>query len=218
MEKELKDLKKFKIITIICIVLSVIMMSISTALMIIFADNGYICGAVLMFAVLIIDVLGYFYNFKTLESIVDQEENIKNRQKNLQKLKEFEEKLKKDSEELIKMLQNFNNSVNYEQNIYSNLQFREEIIKNCYGKLTNKDLKNDFMKEIVATEHFDNNSSKDVTVKDAIEKFKEYKFILRTPYEKILSRYEEKQAVLDKYIKGEQNGSKTSEKSPKNDK
>lgn len=218
MEKELKDLKKFKIITIICIALNACLAIYCATMMSIWAGEGYIFGAITMFLLICANIFSYFYNFTTLENVAEQEENIKNQQKNLQKLKEFEEKLKKDSEELIKMLQNFNNLVNYEQNIYSNLQFREEIIKNCYGKLTNKDLKNDFLKEIIATEHFDDNSSKDVTVKDAIEKFKEYKFVLRTPYEKILDRYEEKQAVLDKYIKSEQNGSKTSKKSQKNNK
>lgn len=83
--------------------------------------------------------------------------------------------------------------------ICSNLKFRDEVSVNRYGKLKNKSLIADFLKEKIADENFDDGSIVPVTIEMAIEKFKNYDFVLRLPYETMLKRYEEKQELLDKY-------------------
>lgn len=83
--------------------------------------------------------------------------------------------------------------------ICSNLKFRDEISVNCHGKLKNKTLIADFLKEKIADENFDDGSVVPVTVEMAVEKFKNYDFALRVPYETMLKRYEEKQELLNKY-------------------
>ena len=88
--------------------------------------------------------------------------------------------------------------------ICSNLKFRDEIIANNCGKLTNKTLIEDFFNEKIADENFDDGSVVPVTIKMAIEKFKNYDFALQVPYRTMLKRYEEKQELLDKYNKQEQ--------------
>ena len=79
MEKELKDLKKFKIITIICIVLSSCLAIFCTFPMSVWAEEGYTFGAITMFVLICFAMFGYIQGCKTFEIIKDQEENIKNR-------------------------------------------------------------------------------------------------------------------------------------------
>jgi hypothetical protein len=90
------------------------------------------------------------------------------------------------------------------RNVYTNLKFRDEIISNACGKLTNKTLIENFFNEKIADENFDDGSVVPVTIKMAIDKFKNYDFALQVPYRTMLKRYEEKQELLDKYNKQEQ--------------
>lgn len=85
------------------------------------------------------------------------------------------------------------------RNVYTNLKFRDEVIANNCGKLTNKTLIENFFNEKIADENFDDGSVVPVTIKMAIDKFKNYDFALKVPYRTMLNRYEEKQKLLDEY-------------------
>ena len=117
-------------------------------------------------------------------------------------------------EQLEKAIQEFHKELNKpvkvinvpsrQNEVCLNLKFRDEIITNACGKLTNKTLIEDFFNEKIADENFDDGSVVPVTIKMAIDKFKNYDFALQVPYRTMLKRYEEKQELLDKYNKQEQ--------------
>lgn len=112
-------------------------------------------------------------------------------------------------EQLEKAIQEFNKELNKpvkvinvpsrQNEVCLNLKFRDEIISNNCGKLTNKTLIEDFFNEKIADENFDDGSVVPVTIKMAIDKFKNYDFALKVPYQTMLKRYEEKQKLLDEY-------------------
>lgn len=132
--------------------------------------------------------------------------------------KHFKEKLETTMQELKKELNKLVKVINVpsrQNEVCLNLKFRDEIIANNCGKLTNKTLIEDFFNEKIADENFDDGSVVPVTIKMAIDKFKNYDFALQVPYLTMLKRYEDKQELLDKYNKQEQKP-KTKRKTNKN--
>ena len=85
--------------------------------------------------------------------------------------------------------------------IYQDLRFRDEVLKNKFGRIKNKKLRQDFLSLVVDYERncFD---IRKITIEDIIEEFKDFYFKRKDFYKKFLFQYEEKQKVLDEYAKG----------------
>ena len=135
-------------------------------------------------------------DYKKIDRLINnylKEEAKKLSNERMEKWYQFQEKLVDSRYEKLQV-----------RNVYVNLKFRDEIIANACGKLTNKTLIENFFNEKIADENFDDGSVVPVTIKMAIDKFKNYDFALQVPYRTMLKRYEEKQELLDKYNKQEQ--------------
>lgn len=77
-----------------------------------------------------------------------------------------------------------------EMEIYDNLRFRDRVLKDKFGGITNKKLREDFLKTKL------NNI---ISVKDAIGQFELYNFRYKNIYKIVLEEFQRKQAVLNQY-------------------
>jgi hypothetical protein len=77
-----------------------------------------------------------------------------------------------------------------EKRIYSNLKFRDLVLRDKFFGITNKKLQEDFLNESLGIW---------TTVEDAIKQFERYNFDYRVEFETMLESYQRKQAILNDY-------------------
>jgi hypothetical protein len=215
MEKENKEIKKLKeTLTIEKNV--IVLFSIFSLMAILFLSLGTIKGNIstivmsIYFCVVCFTVVGFVaydfiatkrcFNAKMEEYILilcekTQEELSKTSRNRLEKIKK-EQKLEEKEQKMD----------NFDIKIYNNLKFRDEIIKNPYGKIKDKQLKEDFLKEIIAKETISIEKVIKYTIEDAIKMVKDYDFRLKELYYVKLAEFEQTQALLDKYAKKQKDG------------
>ena len=169
---------------VICITLFV--------LMIISNDvAGIICFSIITPMFTIIEIALIVEIIKEKRKIEKEEFEIKEIEKEASE-KTYKE-LKMNWETLIK-----------QEEIYENLKIRDKVCKNKFGKIKNKKLQDDFLNEIIDRDYFPYDMNI-ITIKDVIDKIKDYKFRYREMYVEKLAEYEKMQEILDKYNTLEEN-------------
>ena len=80
------------------------------------------------------------------------------------------------------------------------MRFRESVIKNKFGKIKNRKLRQDFLTTIAVIERCLFNRIQ-ITIEDIIKEIEDFDFTHKEKYCEYLEKYKEKQKVLDKYAK-----------------
>lgn len=114
-------------------------------------------------------------------------------------VKGFDDLDKKFEEARVKMEEKM-----MERKIYSNLSFRERVLKDKFFGITNKKLQEEFLNECVGMW---------TTVEDVIKQFENYMFDYREEFDKKLDEYQRKQAILNDYAQEKSKTKKTTQKS-----
>ncbi len=125
---------------------------------------------------------------------------------NINKIKKIEE-TKKVFNELEKQGNEFREQMEMklmEKRVYSNLRFRDAVLKDKFFGITNKKLQEEFLQEHLGMW---------TNVEDAVEQFKNYNFTYREKFDEMLGCYQRKQAILNDYAQEKPKTKKTTQKS-----
>ncbi len=110
----------------------------------------------------------------------------KKKMKNIEETEKTFNKLEKQGDEFREKME----MKLMERRVYSNLCFRDRVLRDKFFGITNKKLQEEFLKENVGMW---------TTVEQAIKQFEIYNFDYRVEFEKVLESYQEKQAILNGY-------------------
>ena len=117
------------------------------------------------------------------------------------------EQTKNKFDEIDKQSENFREQMEMklmEKRVYSNLRFREAVLKDKFFGITNKKLQEEFLQEQLGM--WTNGA-------DAIKQFENYMFDYREEFDEKLDEYQRKQAILNDYAQEKSNTKKTTQKS-----